>query len=81
MHDDRSDADRPPYEMVIPVSLPRIRIRFFAFAVLAVGSAFSGASIWLPLALTLTCVAILLAVAATGGRRLVHSLFLMPSKQ
>lgn len=82
MQDDTEpDTDRPPYEMVIPISLSRIRFRFFAFAVLAVVSAFSGASIWLALTLMLTCVAIPLAVAAIGGRELVLSLFLVPPKR
>jgi hypothetical protein len=82
MHDDTGpDTDRPPYEMVIPISLSKIRIRFFVFSALTVVCALSGASAWLTLALLLMCIAIPLAVAAAGGRESVHSLFLVPPKR
>jgi hypothetical protein len=76
-----TDTGRPPYEMVMPISLSRARVKFFVFAALTVVCAFSGASAWLTLTLMLTCIAIPLAVAAIGGREFIHSLFFIPPKR
>ncbi|MGW0196432.1 hypothetical protein [Nonomuraea sp. NPDC003201] len=82
MHDHTGpDEDRTPPETLIPISLARIRVKFFVFAGLAVGCAIFGATVWLTLTLLLTCAAILLAVAIIGGKELVRSLFFVSPKR
>ncbi|MEV1169977.1 hypothetical protein [Nonomuraea sp. NPDC049784] len=82
MHDHTgSDENHASPGTVIPISLARIRVKFFVFAGLTVGCAIFGATAWLTLTLLLTCAAILLAVAIIGGKELMRSLFFMSPKR
>ncbi|MET7335081.1 hypothetical protein [Nonomuraea sp. NPDC005650] len=81
MHDHTGfGEDGTSPEIVIPISLARIRVKFFVFAGLAVGCAIFGTTPWLTLTLLLTCAGILLAVAIIGGKELIRSLFFMSPK-
>ncbi|MFC5833616.1 hypothetical protein [Nonomuraea insulae] len=70
-------AAQPSPEILIPISLSRIRVKFAAFAVLTAGCAIFGATGWLTLTLLLTCAAIPFAVWILGGNELVRSLFFL----
>ncbi|MGP4101920.1 hypothetical protein [Nonomuraea sp. KM90] len=68
-------------ETFIPISLCRIRRKFFVFAGLTVGCAMVEATVWLTLVLLLISVAILLAAGILGGTELIRSVLLMPPKR
>ncbi|MFI6504031.1 hypothetical protein [Nonomuraea typhae] len=64
-------------EILIPISLRRIRIKFYVCLCLTAGCAISGADGWLTFTLMLLCGAILLAAGIIGGKRLIGSVFFL----
>ena len=69
---------RHPPAAAMPVSLRNVRIKLGTLAAVTAGTALSGMSIWITLALALAGVAVPLAVSAHGGAQLVRTLFLIP---